>query len=90
MCVYLCVSGMGGSCLCVCVWLLLFSCSLSFKPRVISGVIKEVLLEHLEGKVYDQQETSNWTRDISAKIKDRLKGTMSPAIIYSLHLSIYV
>ncbi len=44
-----------------------------FKPREVQAVMAEVLQAQLRGKVYSQNDTGQWAKDISCEIKNRLK-----------------
>jgi hypothetical protein len=49
-----------------------------FKPREVQSILKTVLAEFLEEKKYDSNLTTTWTRDISTRIRDELKGLNLP------------
>ena len=51
-----------------------------FQPREAGKIVQETLKEQLEGKKYDQNETSAWTRDLATLIKTRLKGDIEHEI----------
>nr|XP_022338983.1 tctex1 domain-containing protein 2-like [Crassostrea virginica] len=44
-----------------------------FRPVIVKETIHNVLNEHLTGKTYDTEETTEWTRQISDDIKLKLK-----------------
>lgn len=48
-----------------------------FRPVIVKETIHNVLNEHLTGKTYDTEETTEWTRRISDDIKLKLKGRTS-------------
>ncbi|PRP86389.1 Tctex1 domain-containing protein 2 [Planoprotostelium fungivorum] len=45
-----------------------------FRPKIVQGLIKEVLQEKLEGVTYHSENTSQWTREIADGIKRKLKA----------------
>lgn len=47
-----------------------------FRQVIVKETIHNVLNEHLSGKSYDAEETTEWTRRISDDIKLKLKGTL--------------
>jgi len=47
-------------------------------PRVVKDLISEVLLSSLKNREYDQNETSNWTKEIATNIKGKLKDLKLP------------
>lgn len=55
---------------------LLLFCSLN--PRVVKDLINSVLVDHLKGKEYDQNETGAWTKEIATAIKAKLKDLKLP------------
>ncbi|XP_062521802.1 dynein light chain Tctex-type protein 2B-like [Corticium candelabrum] len=44
-----------------------------FRPAVAKDVIRNTLHEHLDGKEYNSEEASVWTKTICDEIKDKLK-----------------
>lgn len=40
----------------------------------MKDVIRTVLHEHLDGKEYNSEEASAWTKTVVDEIKDKLKG----------------
>ncbi|ORX88842.1 Tctex-1, partial [Basidiobolus meristosporus CBS 931.73] len=46
---------------------------LRFRPAVVSKVIHQVLVEHLQNQTYDPEKASKVTADITETIKNKLK-----------------
>ncbi|XP_050390021.1 dynein light chain Tctex-type protein 2B isoform X1 [Patella vulgata] len=44
-----------------------------FRPAAVRDTIHSVLVEHLSGKTYIAEETTDWTKVISDDIKQKLK-----------------
>ena len=45
-----------------------------FKPRVVEGLMADVLEQTLAHRQYDPNETSAWSKEIASAIKSRLKS----------------
>ncbi|KAK9687913.1 hypothetical protein K7432_014594, partial [Basidiobolus ranarum] len=44
-----------------------------FRPAVVSKLLHQVLIEHLQNKSYDPEIASQLTKDISEAIKSKLR-----------------
>lgn len=44
-----------------------------FRSDTVKAAIQEILNEELNGKQYDPEETTNWSKEISDIIKEKLK-----------------
>ena len=56
-------------------------CFVRFRPAVAKDVIRNTLHEHLDGKEYNSEEASVWTKTICDEIKDKLKGMAASNLI---------
>jgi len=45
-----------------------------FRPVIVKEAIHHILVENLQGKAYDGEEATEWTKQISDAIKTKLKG----------------
>ena len=44
-----------------------------FRPGAVKEIIHTVLNSSLAGKIYDAEKVTNWSKDISTNIKDKIK-----------------
>lgn len=45
-----------------------------FRPVIVKEAIHHILVENLQGKSYNGEEATEWTKQISDAIKTKLKG----------------
>lgn len=59
-----------------------------FKPEKIEGILRDIVHEQLQGKVYDHMYAPDWTKSLTQEIRQKVKELASERYKFAVQVTI--